>query len=57
MDLVLTKIPTKVLYGLEASVMQEAQSIARVDAANIVIGHEVKEIIQVTCEQITLEKE
>jgi hypothetical protein len=57
MELVMEKIPTKELYGLKASVMQEVQDRARLDATNLEIGREVKEIIQVTCEQITLENE
>jgi hypothetical protein len=57
MELVLEKIPTKALYGLQASVMQEVQSRARVDATNLALDREVKEILQVTCEQIMLEKE
>jgi hypothetical protein len=51
MELVMEKIPTKSLYGLQASVMQEVQSRARVDATNLAIDHEVKEILQVTCEK------
>jgi hypothetical protein len=47
----------KALYGLQASVMQEVQSRAREDATNLVLDREVKEILQVTCEQIMLEKE
>jgi hypothetical protein len=57
LELVLAHIPTKALYGLQASVMQEVQSRAREDATNLEIDREVKEILQVTCEKITLEKE
>jgi hypothetical protein len=38
MELVMEKIPTKALYGLQASVMQEVQSRAREDATNLAIG-------------------
>jgi NifU-like protein involved in Fe-S cluster formation len=37
--------------------MQEVQSSARVGATNLVIGKEVKEILQVNCEKMTPEKE
>jgi methyl coenzyme M reductase subunit D len=57
MELVLEKIPTNVLYGLQASVMQEVKSRARADATNLAIDHEMKDILQVTCEKIMLEKE
>jgi hypothetical protein len=57
LELVLVNIPMKELYGLQVSVMQEVQSRARVDATNLALDREVKEILQVTCEQITLEKE
>jgi hypothetical protein len=50
LEFVLEKIPMKALYGLQASVMQEVQSIARVDATNLALDYEVKEILQVTCE-------
>jgi hypothetical protein len=55
LDLVLTHIPTKALYALQVSVMQEAQSRARVNSTNLQIDREVKEILQVTCEKITRE--
>jgi hypothetical protein len=55
MDLVMDKIPTKSLYGLQASVMQELQTRARLDATNLEIDQEVKEIMQVTYEQIMME--
>jgi hypothetical protein len=35
LKLVLAHIPTKALYGLHASVMQEVQSRSRVDATNL----------------------
>jgi hypothetical protein len=57
LELVLTHIPIKELYGLQASVMQEIQSISRVDATNLEIGKEVKEVLQFNCNQITMENE
>jgi hypothetical protein len=57
LNLVLEHIPTKELYGLQVSVMQEVQSRSREDVTNLEISREVKDILQVTCEQITLEKE
>jgi hypothetical protein len=57
LELFLENIPTKALYGLQASMMQDVQSRAMEDATNLAIGREVKEILQVTCEKITLEKE
>jgi hypothetical protein len=57
LELVLAHIPTKAFYGLHPSMMQEVQSRDRADATNLDIGREVKEILQVTCEKITLEKE
>jgi hypothetical protein len=57
MELVMERIPTKSLYGLQASVMQEVQSRAREDATNLTIGCEVKEILEVKCEKIMLENE
>ena len=56
MELFMAKIPTKALYGLQESVMQKMQSRAREDTTNIAIDREVKEILQVTCEKIMLEK-
>jgi len=47
----------KELYGIQVSVMKEVQSRAREDATNLVLDHEVKEILKVTCEKIMLEKE
>jgi hypothetical protein len=49
MELVMEKIPTKALYGVQESVMQEVQYKAREDATNLALSHEVKEILQVTC--------
>jgi hypothetical protein len=57
LDMVMEQIPTKELYGLQASVMQEVQSRARADATNLEIGREVTEVLQITYDQLTMEKE
>jgi hypothetical protein len=57
LELVLKNIPTKELYGSQVSMMQKVQSRARENSINLVLNREVKEIFQVTCEKITLEKE
>jgi hypothetical protein len=41
LELVMAQIPTKALYRLQASVMQEVQSRARTDATNLEVGREV----------------
>jgi hypothetical protein len=40
-EMVMAQIPTKALYGLHASVMQEVQSRAHVDATNLEVGRGV----------------
>jgi DNA repair exonuclease SbcCD ATPase subunit len=55
--MVMAQIPTKALYRLQASVMQEVQSRARVDATNLEVGRGVVEMLQITCDQLTTEKE
>jgi hypothetical protein len=57
LEMVMAQIPTKALYGLQASVMQEVQSRARVDATNLEVGRGVVEMLQITCDQLTMEKE
>jgi hypothetical protein len=37
--------------------MQEVQSISRVYATNLEVGRGVVEMLQITCDQLTLEKE
>jgi len=37
--------------------MQEVQSMARMDATKLDVGREFFEILQITCEQLTSEKE
>jgi hypothetical protein len=56
-ELVMAQIPTKALYGLQASVMQEVHSRACADATNIEVGRGVTEMLQITCDQLTVEKE
>jgi predicted nucleic acid-binding Zn-ribbon protein len=53
----MAQIPTKPLYKLQASVMEEVQSRAHVDATNMEVGRGVTEMIQITCDQLTAEKE
>jgi hypothetical protein len=55
-EVVMAQIPTKALYGLQASVMQEVQSRAHVDATNLEVGRGVVEMIQITCDQLTRRK-
>jgi hypothetical protein len=56
-EMVMAHIPTKALYGLHASVMQEVQSRAHADATNLEVGRGVTEMLQITCDQLTVEKE
>jgi hypothetical protein len=37
--------------------MQEVQSRAHADATNLEVGREVTEVLQITCDQLTMEKE
>jgi hypothetical protein len=57
LEMVMAHIPTKDLYGLQANVMQEVQSRAHADATNIEVGRGVTEMLQITCDQLTVEKE
>jgi hypothetical protein len=50
-------IPTKALYGLHASLMQEVHSRTHVDETNLEVGREVTKVLKITCDQLTLEKE
>jgi hypothetical protein len=56
-EVVMAQIPTKALYRLQASIMQEVQSRAHVDATNLEVGRGVAEMLQITCDQLTSEKE
>jgi hypothetical protein len=57
LELVLVNVPMKKLYGLKVSVMQEVKSRVREDNTKLGLSCDVKEILQVTCENITLENE
>jgi hypothetical protein len=52
-EVVMAQIPTKALYRLQASVMQEVQSRAHTDATNLEVGRGVTEMLQITCDQLT----
>jgi len=56
-ELVMAQIPTKALYGLQASIMQEVQSRARADATNLEVGRGVIEMLQISCDQLASKKE
>jgi hypothetical protein len=56
-EVVMAQIPTKALYRLQASIMQEVQSRAHADATNLEVGRGVTEMLQITCDQLTSEKE
>jgi hypothetical protein len=51
------KIPTKALYRLQVSVTQEVQSWARDDATELEVTKDVKEMLQLTIEQVNMEKQ
>jgi hypothetical protein len=53
----MAQIPTKALYKLHASVMQEVQSRARLDETNLEVGRGVTKMLQITCDELTVEKE
>jgi hypothetical protein len=53
----MVQIPTKELYGLQASIMQEVQSRSCVDATNLEVGRGVVKMLQIICDQLTSEKE
>jgi hypothetical protein len=57
LDLVLSKIPTKALYKLQISVAHEVQSRARTDAMNLETTKEVKEILEISLNQVQLERD
>jgi predicted nucleic acid-binding Zn-ribbon protein len=56
-DIVMVQIPTKAQYRLQASIMQEVQSKAHTYATNLEVGRGVVETLQITCDQLTSEKE
>jgi hypothetical protein len=56
-EMVMAQIPTKALYRIHASVMQEVKSKAYADATKLEVGRGVVKMIQITCDQLTMEKE
>jgi hypothetical protein len=50
LDMVMERIPTKELYRLQASVMQELQSRAHADYTNFEVGREVTKVLHITCD-------
>jgi hypothetical protein len=54
LDLVLSKIPTKALYKLHISVVHEVQSRARTNVMNLETTKEVKEILEISLNQVNL---
>jgi hypothetical protein len=56
LDLVLSRIPTKELYKLQFSVVN-VQSRAKIDATNLEIDKEVKEILEISLNQVHLDKD
>jgi hypothetical protein len=55
-EFVMAQIPTKELYRLQASVMQEVQYRARTDATNLEVQRGFVEMMKITCNQLNLEK-
>jgi hypothetical protein len=54
--MVMVHIPMKDLYGLQASIMQEVQFRAYTDATTIEVGKGVADMLQITCDQLTMKK-
>jgi len=44
-EVVMAQIPTKALYGLQASIMQEVKSRARIDVTNLEVGRGVTKML------------
>jgi predicted RNase H-like nuclease (RuvC/YqgF family) len=57
LELSMAHIPIKSLYNLQTSVMEEVQSRAHVDATNLEFSRGVTKILQITCDELNLEKE
>jgi hypothetical protein len=55
-EVVIVQILTEALYRLQASVMQEVQSRAHIDATNLEVGRGIVKMLQITCDQLTSEK-
>jgi hypothetical protein len=56
-EMVMEQIPTKALYGLQTSVMKEVKCRVHTDATNLEVGRGVAEMLQITCDQLTVGKE
>jgi hypothetical protein len=56
-DMVMVHIPMKDLYGIQANIMHEVHSRACANATNLEVGRGVIEMLQITCDQLTVEKE
>ena len=56
-EVVMVQIPTKALYRLQDSIMQEVQSRSYTDATNLEVGSGVIELLHITCNQLFSEKE
>jgi hypothetical protein len=54
LDLALPKVPTKALYKLQISVMQEIQSRAHADDTSLQLANEVKKTLEMTLYQVHL---
>jgi len=57
LDLVLSKIPNKALYKLHSSVTNEVQSRATTDETDLNIYKEVKEILEISLNQVHIERD
>jgi hypothetical protein len=53
--MVLARIPTKALYRLQVSVVQEVQSCARTDATELQETRDGKEALELVIEQVKFE--
>jgi hypothetical protein len=57
LEVFMAQIPTKALYKLQASIMKEVQSRVHTDATKLEVGRGFTEMLQITCSQMTSEKE
>jgi hypothetical protein len=55
--MVMEHISTKALYGLQSSFMKKVQSRMCAYATNLEVGRGFIEMLQITCDQLTVEKE
>jgi hypothetical protein len=56
-EVVMVQILTKALYALQDSIMKEVQYRSCVNATKLEVGRGVIEMLQITCDQLTSEKE